>query len=206
MADIWHVLQLMESEKLIYAYTHEEVLSKLRQALIGVASNTYIEPNKQKLDSWLNEWLEVYALPSVKQSTYVSYRGYISNHIAPELGNIKLSSLNTNDIQLFFNAKQKMVLKDRRAGVLSPKTLRNMYNMLNASLEQAMLIRKIAINPLKGVKMPKLQAGSLLENNKNNRSCNYWKCLNAFEIILTLYTGLRIGEVVGLQWKDLDYE
>ena len=54
----------------IYGETHSEVREKLNQKLVEIARGEFIEPTKETVGKWMNEWLVTYALPSVKQSTY----------------------------------------------------------------------------------------------------------------------------------------
>ena len=72
--------------KAIYGSTHEEVRIQLNNVLNDIAKGTYIEPKKDTLETWLNEWLVTYALPTVKQSTYISYEGYVRLHLFLSLG------------------------------------------------------------------------------------------------------------------------
>ena len=66
-----------------------------------------------------------HALPTVKQSTYISYESYVRLHLEPELGTTKLTTLTIEQLQRFFNQKKQS---------LSPKSLRNIYNMLHKSV------------------------------------------------------------------------
>ncbi|MBQ3037960.1 MAG: hypothetical protein IJA12_06565 [Oscillospiraceae bacterium] len=89
------------------------------------------------LEQWLNKWLELYAKPTVRQTTLVSYYGYINNHICPKIGHLKLSELKTEALQIFFNEKAIGERCDGKNGGLSPKTLRNIRMMLHAALKKA---------------------------------------------------------------------
>ena len=134
--------------KSVYGKTQDEVRKKLNKVLNDIDSGMYIENNNITFGAWLDEWLEVYAKPSVKLSTYGSYEGYIRNHIKPEIGKVKLSVLRADILQKFINQKltkgrcdkvkdintNKLVTKK---GGLSEKTIKNMYNMIHSALKQA---------------------------------------------------------------------
>lgn len=62
--------------KAVYGDSFEEVRQKLNEILNEIAKGAYVEPNKYSVEKWLREWLELYALPTVKRSTYISYEGY----------------------------------------------------------------------------------------------------------------------------------
>ena len=56
-----------------------------------------------KLGEWMDSWLETYAKPTVKLSTYCSYELYIRAHIKPQIGGLYLNTLTVDDLQRFFN-------------------------------------------------------------------------------------------------------
>jgi hypothetical protein len=89
----------------IYGNTEKEVKTELIKITHEINSGTYIEKSNLTLGNWLDEWLETYAKPHIKPSTYVSYHTYINKHIKPEIGKIKLSSLRADMLQRFFNMK-----------------------------------------------------------------------------------------------------
>ncbi len=185
----------------IYGNTFEEVRVKLTEVLARKDKGAHIATSGYTLSQWLREWLEIYALPTVKQSTYVSYESYARLHLEPVLGTIKLTSLSVEQFQRFFNQKQKS---------LSPKSLRNIYNMLHNCLEQAIVSGYLQCNHLLGVKLPpvtkkEITILSVKEQNALHSAANASSTLAAFGIIFTLSTGIRLGELLGLQWGDVDY-
>lgn len=192
--------------KTIYGSTHEDVRTKLNEILNEIAKGLYIPPKKDTVGMWLREWLVTYALPTVKQSTYISYEGYVRIHLEPELGHIKLTSLTTEEIQRFFNKKYRGY---QGAKGLSPKTLKNMYNMFNSTLEQAVINNRLIRNPLRGVKLPsatkkEIDILSAEDQKLLQKAATQSEELPAFGVILTLSTGVRLGELLGFQWGDIN--
>lgn len=192
-------------QKTIYGHTYEEARQKLNEKLYEIATGTYIEPSKDTVAGWLQDWLTTYALISVKQSTYVSYEAYIRLHLKTELGHIKLTSLTTEHVQRVFNKKYK---GSDGIPALSLKTLRNIYNMFNAAIEQAIANGKLIRNPLKGVRLPKVTKKEMRiltpdEQLALHIAAENANALAAFGIIFTLSTGVRLGELLGFQWSDL---
>ena len=190
----------------IYGATHEEVRVKLNEVLNDIAKGTYIAPQKDTVGMWLKEWLVTYALPTVKQSTYISYEGYVRIHLEPELGNVKLTALTTEQIQRFFNKKCRGCQGKKG---LSPKTLKNMYNMFNATLEQAVINNRLIRNPLRGVKLPSVTKKEIDILSAEDQALLHSAAISsaelpAFGIIFTLSTGVRLGELIGFQWGDIN--
>lgn len=194
--------------KSVYGATHKEVRKKLNEVLNDISQGCYVEPSKETFGCWLQEWLITYALPTVKQSTYVSYEGYIRIHLIPELGDIRLTALNREQIQRFFN--KKSAGSQEKKG-LSPKSLKNIYNMLNSTLEQAVTNEKLIRNPLRGIKLPKIEKREIRiletdEQIKLQTAARNSPEPQAFGIIFTLSTGVRLGELLGLKRSDLNYK
>lgn len=191
----------------IYGETHSEVREKLNQKLVEIARGEFIEPTKETVGKWMNEWLVTYALPSVKQSTYISYESYIRLHINPELGDIKLTALTLEQVQRFFN--KKFAGEKGKKG-LSPKSLKNIFNMFHEAINQAIVNQKMIRNPLLGVKLPKQQQAerrvlSADEQESLQTVARMAEELPAYGIIFALSTGVRLGELVALQWKDVNF-
>lgn len=99
------------------------------------------------------EWLFTYALPTVKQSPYISYNSYVRLHLEPVLGTNRLTNLTVELLQQFFNQKRQS---------LSPKSLRNTYNMLHNCLDQAVTNGYLMRNPLQGVNLPHVTKKEIL--------------------------------------------
>lgn len=193
--------------KTVYGATHKEVRTKLNAVLNEIENGIYIEPSNDTLAKWMRDWLVTYAMPTVKQSTYISYESYARLHIIPELGETKLTNLSREQIQRFFNKKSAGY---RGKKGLSPKSLKNIYNMFNAALEQAIINDRIVKNPLHGVKLPKVVRTErrVLEPNEQialQKAAEKAADYQAFGIIFALNTGVRLGELIGLKWCDVNY-
>lgn len=77
----------------IYAKTYEEVEERLVKVQNEINANTFIEPTKITVAQWLDRWLKTYKDTSLTQSTYISYKGIIENHITPAIGGLRLQIL-----------------------------------------------------------------------------------------------------------------
>lgn len=206
--------------KSVYGKTQNEVRKKLNEVLNDINNGMYVENTNISFGAWLDEWLEVYARPSVKLSTYGSYEGYIRNHIKPEIGKIKLSALRADILQKFINQKLNNGRCDKvkdvntnklvtRKGGLSEKTIKNMYNMIHSALKQAYKNGLVNQNVSELITLPKQKRTEMrvlsLDEQKALQSAVQDERLG-IGIILSLFTGIRLGELLGLKFKDIDFE
>ena len=158
---------------------------------------------------WLWYWMQK-KKDYIKESTYSNYSNIISNHIIPELGNIKLSNLNNKLIQEYLINKYKTGRLDGNGG-LSYKTIRDIIAVVKSSLKYAIkeeMINNINLdftypkiaNKDKIYIMPKKDQERLITYIKQNKDTR------SLGILLALYSGIRIGELCALQWKDIDFK
>lgn len=154
------------------------------------------------MKEWLYEWFEVYAKPNVKQSTAVTYECYIRKHIVPTLGDMLLSEVRLNVLQKFFN---------KEAQDYTAKTVRNIRMMLHTAFKNAYqndLVEKnyVEFVTIPTVHTPEMRVFTVEEQNKLINELKRTDEPFAFGIFLCLATGIRVGELCGLQWKHVDIE
>lgn len=190
-----------QKRKAFYGKTRKEVQEKLTTALNDMNNNTYIEPSKIKLSTWLDTWLLEYKKNSVKVGTYINYEQSIRTRIKPALGGYALKEIRNDMVQKFVNQ-----LKEKE---LSASTIENTYCVLKMALEQAVDNDMISKNPANKIVLPKrtkkeTRALSLEEQEAFIKVAREYSNGEAF--ILILATGLRIGEALALTWEDIDFE
>lgn len=194
-------------QRSIYGKTRAEVSKKLIEVLNELNTGDYIPPNKLTLAIWLELWLKQYASIILRPSTYISYEGYIYNHINPVMGGILLKDLTSERIQVFYNDKFQNGRTDGKGG-LSPKTIRNLHNMLHKALDQACRNNLIAKNIAKHSVLPKRERKEMRVLSRKEQKELILKIGTerlGFAILFDLSTGLRIGELCGLKWQDIDF-
>ena len=197
-----------QKKKYFYGKTKREVTEKVNTLLNELRTNTYIEPCTTTLYQWLITWLDIYCRNDVRSSTLVNYETYADKHIAPTIGNIRLCDLNTIILQRFFNDKYRNG-KLRGKGGLSPKTIKNMHDMIHRALNKAVQLEMIPKNPSDFVTLPKQirrERRFLTVEEQQLLQAHLSESHIGTAILLDLYTGMRLGELLGLMWKNVHIE
>ena len=160
--------------------------------------------------SLLTEWLEIYQKEHIKARTYSRYQGLITMHIAPTLGEKNISELGRREIQEFLT-QQKRDGNIRNGKKLSATSTNMMLSVLNLAFEYACDMEYIEENPCARVRRTKaetkrVEAFTIEEQRAIEREISGAEDSRLHGILLCLYTGLRIGELLGLTWNDVDLE
>lgn len=189
-------------QKSVYGKTQAEVRKKLQQATAAIDEGVYMEPSKVTVSGWLDIWLSEY-LGGVKPRTVITYRKAAENYIRPSLGAVKLSALTTPEIQALYNRLQ------RGESGLSPKTIKNLHGVLHKALEQAVEIGYIKFNPANACKLPRVEKAEIKPLDDKEIAAFIGAIQgHPFEAVylVTLFTGMRESEVLGLTWDNVDFE
>lgn len=162
-----------------------------------------------KFFEWLEIWLNKYAKNRIKVKTFILYQNLIRLHIHPELGNYELRKLSIPLLQDFINNKIENVNKVT-GKPLSTNTILAMASILKQSLKCALKLELIDKDCYSSLVMPRLKEKpieifDIKEQKKLERYCLNSKKTNHLGIVICLYTGIRIGELLALRWEDVDF-
>lgn len=186
-------------QRSITGKTQKEVAQKLKVATATIDDGTYIEPCKMTVAQWLNIWTAEY-LGGVKPSTVSAYKTTVKTHLIPGLGAIRMDALNTHTVQGLYNH-----LFDTKG--LSAKTVKNVHGVLHKALQQAVANNYIRMNPTEPCILPRSVRKEINPLSEDQISA-FLTAIQGHELqdlfTVTLFTGLRQGEALGLQWKYID--
>jgi integrase len=178
-----------------YARTEEAAKQKLYKLLAGAEES---KPQNITVAKHLDDYLQ-HAQANLKPRTVKRYREAIDAHLRPALGKEKLHTLDARRIEALYARKLEQGL--------SPASIHVLHAVLSASLKRAVRLKLIQHNPCKEVEKPRVEREEvevfdlqevkfLLSAAKNDRLEALW--------VLALTTGLREGELLGLQACDVD--
>lgn len=181
-----------------YCATQAEAAEKLRELQMEKAMGVCQGKSAVKTGAWIDTWIEKHKSPKLAPATLTSYRNNARIHIKPYVGEIPLRELSTYHIQRML---------DGIGGSLS--TFIKNYNIIHGALEKAVELGMIPRNPCKGVAFPKDDKRKMRVLTKEEQKRfimaldgEYYRAM----FLTYLYTGMRIGEGIPLQWKDIDLE
>jgi integrase len=179
----------------------------VRDQLNDLQDGSYIEPSREKLGTYLQEWLAAIR-PNIRPSAWASFESHVRIYLVPQLGHLQLQQLAATDVDLM----TAWLLSAEGRGThrpLSPTTMRRILATLNSAMNYAVRKRKLDRNPVTAADRPRAsrnemrtwtadELGGFLDGVREHRFAPL------FTVLAT--TGLRRGEALGLRWSDVDLD
>lgn len=185
-------------QRSITGKTQKEVAQKLKAATTAIDDKTYTAPSKMTVGEWLDIWTAEY-LGGVKPRTVDNYKGVVRSRIKPGLGAVKLDALTPHTVQSYYNGLTKEGL--------APKTVKNIHGILHKALQQAVANAYIKVNPADSCVLPRAVRKELKPMDEDMIS-TFLKAIKGHKyeelFTVTLFTGMREGEALGLLWDCVD--
>lgn len=187
--------------KVFTAHTRHAVQEQMTQDLRDLQLGLPIISEKQTTDQFLKHWLEHVIKDRIRPKTLRTYSDLVKNHIAPALGTVPLGKLSPSKVREFLNAKL--------ASGLSPRTVKHLLVTLRGALAVALkdgqIPRNVAalVDPPRAVR-PEVQWFTPQQARAFLDAVSGQRHEAAFTTAVAI--GLRQGEILGLQWSDINLE
>ena len=195
---------------------------ELAKFVADVQKGLYVEGKSLKFEDFVEIWKRDYGSKELAPSTYNRYLGMLNSRIIPYFSHFHVDKIKPTDIMQFYDLLSKDTQIVRRKNnngkktgkPLSSKTIVEHHRLLHAMLQRAVYWQMIVSNPAERVQPPKTkkpkrkyyddEQSKALVSNLMELTEDQFKYKVA--IILTVFTGVRLGELMGLEWSDINFK
>jgi integrase len=184
--------------------TKRDAQAELTRRLASLDAGTHVEPSKAPLATYLRQWIDGHA---VSPKTVERYRQLIEQQVIPHLGALPLQGLRVAHVTNWHATLLKAGGKD--GGSLSPQTVQHAHRVLSKALADACKREVLARNVASIATPPKVTAEemTILNPDQVKAMITAMKTSPIYPHVVTLLaTGMRRGELMGLQWSDIDLD
>lgn len=202
--------------------TKKDAEVELAKFVTEVQNSLVIDGKSLKFSEFTEIWKRDYGSKKLAPSTYKRYCRMLETRLLPYFGHFYINKIKPTDIMKFYDLLEKDTQLVRKKGnngsktkkPLSGKTILEHHRLLRAMIHKAVYWQLIVANPAERVQPPKArkpkrrsyddEQTKILLENLEQLSIEDTKYKVA--IILTVFTGVRLGELMGLEWQDVDFK
>jgi len=187
--------------KQLYAQTRKDVVEKLKDCQLALHQGISINLKKQTVGQFLDRWVQDAATPRLRPRTLAGYKLTIQTHLKPLLGGFQLRELTGQHVQALIGSKVDEGL--------SPRTIRGIRAVLRSALSDAVKWRIVQFNAAKAASLPRVRRTEIkvltpAQAREFLLAADAHRLGPLFSVALAV--GLRLGEALGLRWKDVNIE
>ena len=209
-------------QKTIHCKNKSEARTELAKYIAQVENGFVVDGTVPTFKEFVEIWKRDYGLKELASSTYSRYKGMLESRILPYFGHFKLNKIRPIDIMQFYNLLDEdtqIVRKKNNNGKktrkpLSKKTILEHHRLLHAMLTKAVYWQMIVNNPAERVQPPKTRKPKRRYYDNEQSKALVSNLMELTEdqikykvaILLTIFTGVRLGELMGLEWQDVDFK
>lgn len=183
----------------VYAYSYKEIKQKLMERKLLLKTS---DPRQTDFEGtvsiWIDYWLDTIS-GTVKISTYSSYKNKLERYVKPYIGQVPLKQLSSEQINQMIRSQSEY---------LAASSVRTVYQIIKNCLGEAEKRRLMDSYIFENIQLPRVTKQRIRTLSLKERQLIIKlaeKDPYGFPIILSLETGMRIGEIAGLKWQDIDF-
>jgi integrase len=188
--------------------TKKEAEKAMIDKMHELEQGMYVEPSKTTIKEYFEQWLEDYAKSALRPTSFQTYYTLIHQHIIPSIGHITLQQLQPMHLQRFYNEQLQRGRVDGKGG-LSSQSVVKLHVIIKSALGHAVKWQLINRNVADLADPPAIRKRDIitLEADEVTHFLELAKESRYYiAFLLAISTGLRRGEILGLRWKDIQFE
>jgi integrase len=192
--------------------TNDYIAAELIKFQTEVEAGEYISPEKMKFADFVSEWRDKYSTKKLEKKTLQNYEMHLKVRIIPFFGHIRIDQITTMKLLEYFQTLESDgARQDSIKGGLSPASIEYNHRILRDIFNRAVEWKLIKNNPMTGIKKPKLDPKEIEVYDDEEVSLLFGAIENEpfmwrIMVTLALTTGMRRGELLGLDWRHIDLE
>jgi integrase len=187
--------------KTVYGHTKREVQDELNRLQQRKSTGALTATSKVTVAQYLDRWLQDVARLTVRNSTFRRYSELLKLHVKPRIGGVRLHRLTAGDVQAIYS--------EMEGAGLSPRTRQFVHTVLRKALDNAVRWGLVIRNVCAQVTPPRVPKATMQVLTPSQASA-FLKAAEGDRLyamyVLALAVGMRQGELMGLQWPDVDLD